>query len=515
MEITGTAVSQEKMSAVDVAAEPSKEIAVVNVALADAYERGKTDINFFAALCMPSIFIYPLPLFYIAAWQLICDESEDRLNSLFRFALGLPRGHAKTTFVKIVIAWMICYDKASFILIVCANSGLAENLLADIDDILSSDNIVAIYGQWNSDTKAIDSKDTKKAAYHSRSVTLVARGWSAGIRGINLKNQRPDFIFCDDAQTKDNDQSPTERQKLLEELTGTIFKAVAHRGRRTIVYVGNLYSSECILEQFRKNKHWTSLVTGAILEDGQPLWPELVSLKELKESYEHDEALGLSHIWFAEVMNDPQSVLHSLLPLPIPVSDVEEILVDDGAYITIDPAGFRKESDENVICGFKKYNDKGYAVAMNKDLSAPDEIVKEAIRMSLELGATLIGVESVGYQQTLGFWINFFLKKLNITHITIVELHPHGRAKEARIRQYVQELYAGTQVLHDPYNRREFNWQGGLYKLGKKDNKDDVLDGHAYSVDIRNEFWHLIRPIKSSLHMLDHTVCSVEHNSCF
>ena len=116
----------------------------------------------------------------------------------------------------------------------------------------------------------------------------------------------------------------------MRELVGTIFKAVSHRGRRTIVYVGNLYSDECILQQFRKNPHWTSLVTGAILEDGSPLWPELVSLKELKESYEHDEALGLSHIWFAEVMNDPQSILHSLLPKPVPDSDVEEILLDDG-----------------------------------------------------------------------------------------------------------------------------------------------------------------------------------------
>lgn len=488
---------------------------LLNVSLSDAYERGKTDINFFAALCMPEVFLYKLPLFYIAAWQLISSDAPDRIDSLFRFALGLPRGHAKTTFVKILIAWMICYDKASFILVVCSNSGLAENLLADIDDILASDNITSIYGIWDSSNKAIDSKDTKKAAYHGRSVTLVARGWSAGIRGINLKNQRPDFIFCDDAQTKDNDESPTEREKLMRELVGTIFKAVSHRGRRTIVYVGNLYSDECILQQFRKNPHWTSLVTGAILEDGSPLWPELVSLKELKESYEHDEALGLSHIWFAEVMNDPQSILHSLLPKPVPDSDVEEILLDDGAYITIDPAGFRNNSDDNVITAFKKYNNKGYAVEMNRELDDPAEIIKEAINMALRHGVSLIGIEAVAYQQTLCFWMNFFLKKLHISHITVVELHPHGRSKEARIRQYVKELYAGTQVILDPKCRREFTWQGAMYKLGKKENKDDILDGFAYSLDIRNEFWDRIVPLNGHIQLVDHTKCSVVHNSCF
>lgn len=487
----------------------------IAVSLSDAYEKGKMDINFFAALCMPEVFKFSLPPFYVAAWQLIVAQDDpSRLDSLFRFALGLPRGHAKTTFIKILIAWMIVYDYASFILVVCANSGLAENLLADIDDILASDNITSIYGNW-ADSKAIDSKDTKKAAYHSRSVTLVARGWSAGIRGINLKNQRPDFIFCDDAQTKDNDNSPTERQHLLEELTGTIFKAVAHRGRRTIVYVGNLYSEECILQKFRENPYWTSMITGAILDDGNPLWPELVSLRELKESYEHDEALGLSHIWFAEVMNDPQSVLHSLLPLPIPDSDVDEFVLDDGAFITVDPAGFRSTSDDNVIALHRKYNNKGYVVGIDAGIKNPSELIEATLKMALKNGVSLIGIEAVAYQQTLAYWMNFFLDKLGIKHIKVVELHPHGRSKEARIRQFVEELYRGSYYIHDPAARRAFNWQGSLYKLGKKNNRDDVLDAIAYGLDIRNEYWHLITSLSHQADKIDHSKCSVEHNSCF
>ena len=55
---------------------------------------------------------------------------------------------------------MIVYDKAKFILIVCSNSDLAELLLADIHDILSSDNITAVYGDW-SQGLSIDSAHTK------------------------------------------------------------------------------------------------------------------------------------------------------------------------------------------------------------------------------------------------------------------------------------------------------------------------------------------------------------------
>ncbi len=458
-----------------------------------AYERGRLDINFFAALAMPEVCVYTLPAFYIAVWQSLVLRKEEDLGKLLRVALGLPRGHAKTTFIKILISWLIVYDKASFILIVCSNSDLAEKLLADIHDILSSQNMTAVYGDWNAGL-VTDSADTKKAVYHGRSVNLVARGWTAGIRGLNLQNQRPDVIFCDDVQTRKNDESPTEADNLLKELVGTIFKSIAPRGNRLIIYVGNMYSEDCILHKFKKSPSWISFVTGAILADNKPLWPELFSLEELMESYYHDEALGLAHIWFAEVMNDPRSSALSLLPHPIPDSDQEEILSHDGGFLTIDPAGFRLHSDDNVIAAHLKFDNKGYVVETSKGIMDPQELIREAFRLVLKYQLSLIAVESVAYQQTLCFWINYFLREFKITGVTVVELKPHGRSKESRIRLFVAELYKQTYYLHDPATRRDFTWQGSLYKIGKKDNKDDLLDAVAYGIDVRNEYWHLLVP---------------------
>ena len=395
------------------------ETSDVNVSISEAYDRGLTDINFFAALAIPEVSIFSLPGFYIAMWQILVSREEDMEGALMRFALGLPRGHAKTTFIKILICWMIVYDKVSFALIICSNADLADSLLADIHDILSSPNMIAIYGDWQAGL-AIDSADTKKALYHGRAVVLVARGWSAGIRGLNLKNQRPDLIFCDDVQTRKNDQSPTERQNLLEELVGSIFKAIAPRGNRLIIYVGNMYSEDCILNKFKKNSNWISMVTGAILSTGLPLWPELFSLEELMESYEHDEQLGLANIWFAEVMNDPKSSALSLLPHPLPDSPLEVIEMSDGAFITIDPAGFRKTSDDNVIAVHVKYDNKGFVVETSKGIMDPKELIQKGLTLALKWGVCLIAIEDVGYQQTLGFWMNHFMRELGITHITIV-----------------------------------------------------------------------------------------------
>ena len=469
----------------------------VTVNLSEAYERGRIDINFFAALCIPTVCIFELPPFYVAIWSLFANRSPEQMNKLLRFVLGLPRGHAKTTFIKILITWLIVYDKYSFPLIICANKDLAELLVADIHDILCSDNITQIYGSWE-DGLAIDSADTKKGIYHGRSVSIVARGWTAGIRGMNLKHQRPDIIFCDDAQTRENDKSPTERQKLLEELTGSIFKALKPFGNRLLIYVGNMYSDECILNQFAKNTQWISLITGAILEDGTPLWTELFSLEELMESYTHDAQLGLAHIWFAEVMNDPQSQAKSLLPEPLPSCPIDEDnLVDpDGVFITIDPAGFRKDSDDNVISVHYKQDDKGFVGKTILGIMKPDEIVMNALNLAEETGASLIAVEDTGYQQTLGFWLTFFMNQLNMQGITVVPVSHHGRSKETRIRQFIAELYSGNYYLLDKDTMAKFIWQASMYKVGKKDNKDDLLDAIAYGQDVRNEYWHLLTNLK-------------------
>jgi hypothetical protein len=298
-------------------------------------------------------------------------------------------------------------------------------------------------------------------------------------------------------QTRKNDESPTERDNLLKELVGTIFKAIAPFGPRWIIYVGNMYSEECILNKFRKNTIWMSMVTGAILENGQPLWPELHSLKSLMEGYYHDEELGLAHVWFAEIMNDPKSIALSLLPHPLPDSDIKFIDPSeaDGAFITIDPAGFRKTSDDNVICVHYKYDNKGYIVKTVRGILDPSQVIQKALELALDYNCSLIGVEDSGYQQTLGFWLTKYVKELNIRGITVVPLKPHGRSKESRIRLFVQELYKQNYFILDDASRRDYVWQASLYKIGKKDNRDDFLDAVAYGLDVRNEYWHLLHTI--------------------
>lgn len=473
--------------------------------------RGMWDIDFFAMLCMPLVFKYKLPDFYKYVFALLSTREDADIGRIVRFALGLPRGHAKTTFIKILICWLIVYDKVSFAAIVCATDDMAENLLADVSNILGSPNMEAIFGAWEMNLTT-DNKTQKIAYYHERIIILVAKGAGSALRGLNIDNKRPDLIFCDDAQTKECDESPTERVKFRKWLTA-MFKIIAPEGNRLIIYVGNMYSDECILYQLKESPSWISLVTGAILATGEPLWPELHSLESLYDSYVHDESLGEADVWFAEVMNDPISRATSLILEQPPATPWEETMEPDAVFITIDPAGFKKVSDDNVIALHYVVEGKGAVAKLDVGIKDPEQLILAALSMALENGASLIGIEDVAYQSTLLFWIQKYIQHANIQGIEIVPLKPRNRTKEYRIRLFVAEVIAGNYYLYaEP--RAVWVWQALKYKIGKKENKDDILDAVAYGLDVRAEYWHHLKNLRTT-GRLAHSAGVVEDNTPF
>lgn len=474
------------------------EVQHINADVKEIYERAKTDINFFAALMLPTVMVSPLPAFYVAIFHIIINRKPEEIGRILRFALGLPRAHAKTTFIKILIAWLIVYDKYSFIAVICATDDLAQNLIGDISDALGSPNMEEVYGKWTAQL-GTDNKEEKKALYHGRAVIIKAKGAGSALRGLNIKHQRPDLIFFDDAQTKECDDSPTERDKFRKWIVAA-FKLIApitQTPNRLIIYVGNMYSDQCLLFQLKNNPSWVSLITGAILENGEPLWPQLHPLEELMESYFHDEALGEADVWFAEVMNDPVSRAQSLLHAALGTSPMEPHEVPDGVFLTIDPAGFRDVSDDNVIAVHYVFDGKGHVAELDAGIKDPEQLILRAIQLAFQHGASLIGVEDVGYQQTLLFWFNKYFNEFKIHGIEVVPLKPKNRSKESRIRLFVAELYAGNYFLCEPV-KATYVWQAMKYKIGQKKNKDDILDCVAYGLDVRNEYWHLVKNIKSA-----------------
>ena len=460
---------------------------MTEITIEEAKENCKTDLNFLSRFCIEDIHEDDYPEFYSEIWFFVIQkifEVKYTLHAIFRFALGLPRGHAKTTLSKLLVVYGILFGLFDFVLIVGSSEPRAQDILDDINAILGGSNVRKTFGDWNH-PRAIerDTREVKIRNFLGREIILAAVGVGTSLRGINIRNRRPGFILMDDVQSKENDDSPPERERIIRWILSTLLKARDPK-HCFVLFIGNMYSEQCILKQLQNHRQWTSLITGAILADGTALWPALHPLNNLLDEYEHDAALGKADIWFSEIMNDPQSLTQSLFPegtIPdCPFAEDTELEIQ-ASYVTIDPAGFRSDSDENVVVTHYIVADTPMVVDIRAGVWDPEKTILEALDAATIHKSTHIGVESVAYQQTLKFWMELYIKRMQIEDfIKVVEMHPGMASKESRIRVWVSNVLESNYYILRQLDKALILWQGIRYRKGKKENQDDILDGCAF-----------------------------------
>jgi len=366
-------------------------------------------------------------------------------------------------------------------------------MMDDVDYMLSSRPVSQIWGNWKSGLVR-DTKGLKRGKFNGEEVVLAALGAGTSVRGLNILNTRPDVIVMDDIQTKECAKSETENQALMEWLTGTLIKC-RDMQRALLVYIGNMYNEDCILNQLKLHKQWQSFIIGAILKDWTTLWPEMFTLEQLLDEYQHDNSLGLGDVWYSEVMNIPVGGKLSLLPDgKIPDSPVVEGEEAIGAFITIDPSGYRKDSDDTVLVGHKIYAPMHYRVEeVQAGIMNPGQCIEKALELAVRMNATHIFVETVAYQQTLKWHLEEAVKGMvgKAAGIEVYELKPARRNKTSRIRTWIKSLLDGTYSLRKDV-RNVVMFQALAFKIERTDNTDDILDACSYGIDVRNEYQDLI-----------------------
>jgi hypothetical protein len=171
----------------------------------EVVQLAKVDMDFFAGLALPEIYKYPFPDLYLQFWSLITSALYLQ-RDFSQYALGLPRGFAKTLTIKLLVLYAILYTPKRFILVICENEDKGKSILADVTDMLSENNIVQVFGDWNT-AKESDTLNRKKFSYRGKHMILKCAGSGTGIRGIAEKFVRPDFIIFDDIQSREDSES--------------------------------------------------------------------------------------------------------------------------------------------------------------------------------------------------------------------------------------------------------------------------------------------------------------------
>lgn len=459
----------------------------------------RESLDFLAAFAMPTVFRYMFPQYYKDVWLWLLSYVH-KSRDFSQLALGLPRGFAKTTFVKLFILYVILFTKRTFILVCSENQDKANNIIADVMDFLKERNTVKVFGDWKLGEET-DNLRLKKFGFRGRNI-IIAGATVGTVRGLNLKHQRPDVMIFDDIQSRENADSEVISKQIETDMYGTAMKAKSPHGC-LFIFVGNMYPTKhSILKKIKKNANWMKLIAGGILWDAlgkaRSLWEELQPLTQLLKEYANDRDAGHPEIFHAEVLNDENATVNNLLDITkIPPYKIDANEIHQGNFVIIDPSTDKTTADFVTVAYFEMYDTRPVCRELKEGRMSPIATIETALTYAFKYNCRAIGIESNAFQYTLKFWFEYICNQRGIMGIEACELYSGMLSKPSRILTMFKQLLPSKEnatpelILH-PDVFAQVTSQAVQYNPIKRDNTDGILDCLTYAHKMIELFGHLI-----------------------
>ena len=481
-----------------------------NFTVAEVRNLAKNSLDFLAGIAMPADYMFEFPPVYLAVWSFILQHvSVERIFP--QLALGLPRGFAKTTLMKLAILYCILFTRKRFILIVSDTATKAEAILSDVMDMLEESNIKKVFGDWKLGVEK-DTQAAKKFGYCGRNIIIKAIGTGTSVRGINEKNARPDVILMDDIQSSECAESEHLSRQLETWMLGPLMKAKSPFGC-LFLFVGNMYATKwSTLKKLKKNPNWIKFIAGGLLADGTSLWEDLQPREQLLREFQNDLAAGRPEIFYAEVLNDDEAALNTIIDLSkLPEVPYKEGDIPLGSFIIIDPSGEKETSDAVSIGYFEVHGNTPILMEIKEGRMSADRNMREALELALRRGCPLIVIEATAYQATLCSRFNELTSELGIIGLEAVEIYPGRASKPHRIVPMFRTYADGDLFIHDQcaytaidgtrptvpehistHGKAAVHQQISMYNPLVNKNTDGLLDLMTYAPKVMDDYGVMI-----------------------
>jgi len=454
------------------------------------YELAKKDLDFLAGLALPHVTEYEYPVVFLELWKLLLTLVSIQ-REFPKVAVGLPRGFGKTSVVKLFILFCILFTEKKFILVFGDTAEHAENIIADVIDMLDEPNIKAVFGDWRIGVER-DTLGVKKFGFRGRNIILAALGQGGSVRGLNIKNSRPDVEIFDDIQTREDSDSKVLSEAIHRWMIGTAMKAASHKGC-LYLFIANMYPTEgSLLRKLKHNSEWIKFIAGGILADGTSLWEALKPIKQLLTEFQNDLNSGHPEIFYSEVLNDENASVNSNIDLgKIPPYPFTSDDLPAGCFIVIDPSNDKVNSDAVSIGLFQIIEGKPVAREILEGRFSPGDTIKNAIKLALKYGCALIVIEGNAYQYSLCYWFGVIAEQLGLTELMCLPIYSGSRAKNSRILDMFKALIAQELLIH-PDCFSQVSHQIIHFNALKTNNTDGILDLLTYAIRVLSEMPHFI-----------------------
>lgn len=488
------------------------------------YAKLATDLNFLSKFLLGDVFQFEWPTLIVAVWTLLIQSvaSLQDYAGESNLAIGIPRGFAKSTLMKIFCCYCMMFTRHTFILVVGNVDSNAANIIKDVQAMLESEHAVRYFGSPDAEVFSAR-QDFKHYMYQGKSCILKAKGGRTSLRGLNVDHRRPDIILMDDVQDEDNAKSEVESESLSTWIVGTLLPTVSPKGGINL-FVGNTYDHEgSILKKFVRDPEWVSLTLAAILDNGQSLWPQLHPLSKLLSSYRTACRLGHERNWLAQYMNaldleHNDSFNSRAVTLNYdarfgdsPTLDLSSLA--SARFVIVDPASTKAQADEHAIGVVYVIQETPIIRKVSQGQMNPMEAITTAVSSAINYAAPWIFIEDIAYQDTLLWWFRKILaedpdipervKK----QLRVMPCSPGSGNKNTRILHMFKMLDSGALLIH-PDAQSSVKAEGVAFDKMKTNNKDNVLDvcHYAYPIFIKHRY-----SLEEAVHEFDNLRYKLAH----
>ena len=354
----------------------------------------------------------------------------------------MPRGFSKTTLLNAVNIFFTCYADADFTFYLSETMTHAETQLRNVKrELESNDKIHEVYGSllgpiWR-----------QELIHCANGVIIGCQGRGGQVRGKNELGKRPSRIILDDVETTESVQTEEQLKKTRDWLYRDVMPALPQMNKEaTIVALGTLLASDCLLTVLMRDPQWTTIQFGALLSDGAPLWPEMMSGTEILAKKASYALAGQLNSFYLEYMSTARNTEDQKFPRRMfrwgePTGPTYNA-------IAIDPAISEKPTADMcaiVVCGMSQKGKIYVHETWQKVGAKPDEMIDEYFRMAKQWNCVKHGVESVAFQAALVHLMReeMFRKHRYFEPIPIT----HKQRKITRVELILQPRFAAGYIV--------------------------------------------------------------------
>lgn len=427
------------------------------------------------------------------AWGSIHDDIEKMLARPAKRRLILcPRGHFKTSIVTKAYAVKRLLNNPN-IRILIANQvwDRARDILFEIKEQLSTKSDLPkifgnfVSGRWREEEIVIAQRTAALSA-----PTIGTTGVEAEMTSSHF-----DLIIVDDIQGLQNCQTKEQRDKVKRFLRS--LTALLDPGGELIVIGTRWHFDDVYQEIIDSQKDYYDITVRQVIEDGKILFPEKFNMKfdPVLKDWKTVTEPSMDYINFLK--QDMGADFYSQY-MNMPIDDETQLIKKeyfkywthrpDGLFValTVDPASSieqRADYTALVVAGMDNKRNIYVLDTLRGHWGSPSEKVANILNMVDKWGPSIIGIEGVGFQKELRYWLEeLVLKERHLPPITEIKAPPN-RSKWQHLKS-VEPYYRNGMVFHASWMKELENELMMLSSDGYKGKHDDLIDALAMQLEL-------------------------------